>query len=104
MLPRIETPEQFLNWGDAQLEVAGGSDELLAWVKVLTGTSRSTLKALFPAASEDMPTDGVFTFEEAKKFGSQLLELRNQLGGAGHSFGTVKSDREPARWTQLAAL
>ncbi len=104
MLPRIETPEQFLNWGDSQLEVAGGSDELLAWIKVLTGTSRRTLKALFPAASDDMPMDGNFTFEEAKKFGEQLNELRNQLGAAGHSFGTVKSDREPARWTQLAAL
>jgi ATP-dependent helicase/nuclease subunit B len=104
MLPRIETPEQFLNWGDSQLEVAGGSDELMAWVKVLTGTSRRTLKALFPAASDDMPMDGNFTFEEAKKFGEQLNELRNQLGAAGNSFGTVKSDREPARWTQLADL
>jgi ATP-dependent helicase/nuclease subunit B len=104
MLPRIETPEQFLNWGDSQLEVAGGSDELMAWIKVLTGTSRRTLKALFPAASDDLPMDGNFTFEEAKKFGEQLNELRNQLGAAGHSFGTVKSDREPARWTQLADL
>ncbi len=104
MLPRIETPEQFLNWGDSQLEVAGGADELMAWIKVLTATSRRTLKALFPAASDDMPMDGNFTFEEAKKFGEQLNELRNQLGAAGHSFGTVKSDREPARWTQLADL
>ena len=104
MLPRIETPEQFLNWGDSQLEVAGGADELLAWIKVLTCTSRRTLKALFPAASDDLPMDGNFTFEEAKKFGTQLHELRNQLGAAGHSFGTVKSDREPARWTQLADL
>jgi ATP-dependent helicase/nuclease subunit B len=104
MLPRIETPEQFLNWGDSQLEVASGADELMAWIKVLTGTSRRTLKALFPAASDDMPMDGNFTFEEAKKFGEQLNELRNQLGAAGHSFGTVKSDREPARWTQLADL
>ncbi len=104
MLPRIETPEQFLNWGDSQVEVAGGADELMAWVKVLTGTKRSALKALYPSASEELPTEGNFTFEEGKKFGNQLLELRNQLGAAGHSFGTVKSDREPARWAQLAEL
>jgi ATP-dependent helicase/nuclease subunit B len=104
MLPRIETPEQFLNWGDSQLNVASGADELTAWIKVLTGTNRRALKALFPAAYEQAQLDGHFTFEEAKKFGTQLLELRNQLGGAGHSFGTVKSEYEPQRWAQLAQI
>jgi len=104
MLPRIETPEQFLNWGDSQLNVAGQADALLAWVKVLTGTSRRALKALFPNSPDDECLVGNFTFEEAKKFGTQLHELRNQLGAAGHCFGTVKSDREPARWKQLAEL
>jgi hypothetical protein len=58
MLPRIETPEQFLNWGDSQLNVASGADELTAWIKVLTGTNRRALKALFPAAYEQAQLDG----------------------------------------------
>lgn len=104
MLPRIETPEQFLNWGDEQLNVASEADALMAWVKVLRGTSRRALKALFPATPEDPSLDGHFTFEEAKKFAMQLHELRNQLGAAGHAFGSVKSDREPVRWKQLGDL
>lgn len=104
MLPRIETPEQFLNWGDSRLNVASPADELMSWIKVLTSTNRNELQALFPAAAERAEPGTRFTFDEAKKFGEQLNELRNQLGAAGHSFGSVVSTHEPGRWAQLAKL
>ena len=91
LLPEFQTPDKFLNWGDRAEEAQrlGGSEAqdkprgpvasketcLLAWVEVLTSPhfSRTDFPALFPV--ESTPD---FTFEEAKKFAEQLMQLRDR--------------------------
>ena len=88
LLPEFQTPDKFLNWGDAHVNVASKETCLLAWVEVLTSAhfSRTDFPALFPV--ESTPD---FTFEEAKKFAEQLMQLRDQLGASrdGNDFAAV---------------
>lgn len=88
LLPEFQTPDKFLNWGDSHVNVASKETCLLAWVEVLTSPhfSRTDFPALFPA--ESTPD---FTFDEAKKFAEQLMQLRDQLGASrdGHDFAAV---------------
>ncbi|MDP4658233.1 MAG: hypothetical protein NWS49_02625, partial [Opitutales bacterium] len=85
LLPEFQTPDKFLNWADVHVNVASKETCLLAWVEVLTSPhfSRTDFPALFPV--ESTPD---FTFEEAKKFAEQLMQLRDQLGASrdGHDF------------------
>ena len=105
LLPEFQTPDKFLNWGDSHVNVASKETCLLAWVEVLTSPhfSRTDFPALFPA--ESMPS---FTFEEAKKFAEQLMQLRDQLGASrdGHDFAAVAAvvETNPDRWNNLHRL
>ena len=105
LLPEFQTPDKFLNWGDAHVNVASKETCLLAWVEVLTSThfSRTDFPALFPV--ESTPD---FTFEEAKKFAEQLMQLRDQLGASrdGHDFAAVAAvvETNPERWNNLHRL
>ena len=121
LLPEFQTPDKFLNWGDHAEEAQRlGSSEaqdkprgpvasketcLLAWVEVLTSPhfSRTDFPALFPA--ESTPD---FTFDEAKKFAEQLMQLRDQLGASrdGHDFAAVAAvvETNPDRWNNLHRL
>ncbi len=121
LLPEFQTPDKFLNWGDHAEEAQrlGGSEAqdkprgpvasketcLLAWVEVLTSPhfSRTDFPALFPA--ESTPD---FTFDEAKKFAEQLMQLRDQLGASrdGHDFAAVAAvvETNPDRWNNLHRL
>ena len=106
LLPSIETPESFLNWGDSQDDAASSLDALAAWVQVLMQNQRSQFPALFPAAQE---SNELFSFDDALPLADTLYQLRDQLGGSasGHDFGTVanlKDNNEPARWRDLARL
>ena len=57
LLPKIETPENFLNWGDRDAGVATKEACLLTWMEVLTGPAcdPSKLDELFPANNEAFP-------------------------------------------------
>ena len=121
LLPEFQTPDKFLNWGDRTEEAQrlGGSEAqdkprgpvasketcLLAWVEVLTSPhfSRTDFPALFPV--ESTPD---FTFEEAKKFAEQLMQLRDQLGASrdGHDFAAIAAvvETNPERWNNLHRL
>jgi len=107
LLPKIETPESFLNWGDRNLEIANSEDSLLAWIEVLTSKNfnRKDYKYLFP----DKDTEEVnFDFQSARTFAQQLIRLRDQLGGSpiAHDFRSVIKicNEEPDRWDNLAKL
>ena len=105
LLPEFQTPDQFLNWGDSNVNVASKETCLLAWVEVLTSPhfSRTDFPALFPVESTP-----AFTFEEAKKFAEQLMQLRDQLGASrdGHDFAAVAAvvETSPERWNNLHRL
>jgi len=105
LLPEFQTPDKFLNWGDSHVNVASKETCLLAWVEVLTSPhfSRTDFPALFPV--ESTPD---FTFEEAKKFAEQLMQLRDQLGASrdGHDFAAVAAvvETNPERWNNLHRL
>ena len=128
LLPEFQTPDKFLNWGDsntganvqigqAPVQKCKGEEQehrgpvaaketcLLAWVEVLTSPhfSRTDFPALFPV--ESTPD---FTFEEAKKFAEQLMQLRDQLGASrdGHDFAAVAAvvETNPERWNNLHRL
>ena len=105
LLPEFQTPDKFLNWGDAHVNVASKETCLLAWVEVLTSPhfKRTDFPALFPV--ESTPD---FTFEEAKKFAEQLIQLRDQLGASrdGHDFAAVAAvvETNPERWNNLHRL
>lgn len=121
LLPVFQTPDKFLNWGDRAEEAQrlGGSEAqitakgpvaaketcLLAWVEVLMSPdfSRTDFPALFPVNSSP-----AFTFEEARKFAGQLMEIRDQLGASrdGHDFGAVAKvvATNPERWQDLHRL
>lgn len=105
LLPEFQTPDKFLNWGDAHVNVASKETCLLAWVEVLTSPhfKRTDFPALFPADSTPY-----FTFEEAKKFAEQLMQLRDQLGASrdGHDFTAVAAvvETNPERWNNLHRL
>ena len=107
LLPKIETPESFLNWGDRNLDIANSEDCLLAWIEVLTDPSfkRKDYKKLFP----DTETKEIkFDFQSARTFAQQLIRLRDQLGGSriAHNFKKVADvcEEEPERWENLAKL
>jgi hypothetical protein len=105
LLPEFQTPDKFLNWGDSHVNVASKETCLLAWVEVLTSPhfSRTDFPALFPA--ESTPD---FTFDEAKKFAEQLMQLRDQLGASrdGHDFAALAAvvETNPDRWNNLHRL
>ena len=106
LLPSIETPESFLNWGDSQDDAASSLDALAAWVQVLMQNQRSQFPALFPAAQE---SNELFSFDDALPLAQTLYQLRDELGGSasGHDFETVanlKDNSEPVRWRDLARL
>lgn len=105
LLPQIETPERFLNWGDSHAEVASRESCLLAWVEVLTSPDfdRGDFPDLFPSDST-----ALFSFDEARKFAEQLMEIRDQLGGSAkvHDFASVARSlgESSGRWHDLARL
>ncbi|MBJ7494748.1 MAG: hypothetical protein JHC77_06965, partial [Opitutales bacterium] len=107
LLPKIETPESFLNWGDRNLEIANSEDSLLAWIEVLTDESfdREDYPNLFPDTKNQKVK---FDFHSAKTFAQQLIRLRDQLGGSriAHNFKKVADvcEEEPERWEDLAKL
>jgi ATP-dependent helicase/nuclease subunit B len=114
LLPRIVTPERFLNWGDQQDQVASPSTRLLAWVEVLS--SERFTSEHFPALLGKGHAERL-TFSQAQAFAEQLMSLRQQLGssGAGLDFAGVhaamtsnlkKEERklEIQRWANLAEL
>lgn len=106
LLPKFQTPDKFLNWGDSHLNVASKEACLLAWIEVLTSPTfdRARYPDLFPAE-----TAAGFTFEEALKFAIQLMQLRDQLGGSAqvHGFASVAEtlgETYVGRWHDLAVL
>ena len=114
LLPRIVTPERFLNWGDRQDQVASPSTRLLAWVEVLS--SENFTSGHFPALLGKGHTERL-TFSQAQAFAEKLMSLRQQLGGsgAGLDFAGVheamatnlkKEERqlEVLRWANLTDL
>ncbi|NBY42182.1 MAG: hypothetical protein EBQ49_02565, partial [Verrucomicrobia bacterium] len=107
LLPKIETPESFLNWGDRNLEIANSEDSLLAWIEVLTDESfnREDYPYLFPDTENQKVK---FDFQSARTFAQQLIRLRDQLGGSrvAHDFKKVADvcKEEPDRWDNLAKL
>jgi len=117
LLPKIETPESFLNWGDRNLEIANSEDSLLAWIEVLTNESfdREDYPNLFPKSqSHAEAKDGTknqkvkFDFHSAQTFAQQLIRLRDQLGGSrvAHDFKEVAQvcKEEQERWKNLGKL
>jgi len=107
LLPKIETPESFLNWGDRNLEIANSEDSLLAWIEVLTDEAfdREDYPNLFPDTKNQKVK---FDFHSAQTFAQQLIRLRDQLGGSriAHNFKKVAEicEEEPERWEDLAKL
>ncbi|NBV38601.1 MAG: PD-(D/E)XK nuclease family protein [Verrucomicrobia bacterium] len=105
LLPKIETPESFLNWGDRNLEIATQETCLLAWMQILMSENfnRTDYPHLFP-----VETDRGFDFSSAQVFAQQLMNLRDQLGGSriAHNFKKVSEicQEEPQRWEDLARL
>jgi ATP-dependent helicase/nuclease subunit B len=109
LLPKIETPESFLNWGDRNLEIATSENCLLAWIEVLTNEdfSREHYPHLFPSIKRENQNQN-FDFQSAQTFAQQLIKLRDQLGGSriAHNFKKVAEvcKEEPERWEDLAKL
>ena len=105
LLPKIETPESFLNWGDRNIEIASKETCLLAWIQVLMSEdfNRSDYPHLFPIES-----NRAFDFSSAQSFAQQLMDLRDQCGGSriAHDFKKVAEicQEEPERWENLAQL
>jgi len=104
LLPKIETPESFLNWGETNTITATPTDALLTWIEVLEKTDRSCLRNLFPGS-----VGGRFDFNHAKRFATVLCELRDELGGSSkiNDFAGVaklQDNLEPLRWADLAEL
>ncbi len=104
LLPAFQTPTDFLNFGDTNIQAASSADALMAWIEVLQATDRSTLPHLFPNGKL-----GLFTFEEAKRLAETLFELRDELGGSaqGLDFAGVAAlpkNPEKPRWDNLATL
>ena len=104
LLPVFQTPTDFLNFGDSNTQAASSADALMAWIEVLQATDRSTLPYLFPNAKP-----GLFSFEEAKRLGQTLFDLRDELGGSaqGLDFAGVAAlpkNPEKPRWEDLASL
>ena len=109
LLPKIETPETFLNWGDRDAGVATKEACLLTWMEVLTGPACDPLELneLFPENNGPFPG---FTAKTAQPFAEKLMQLRDSLGGAEEpldflsiSKSTVSGD-DPLRWEQLHVL
>ena len=112
LLPRIVTPERFLNWGDRHDQVASPSTRLLAWVEVLS--SDNFTSEHFPALLGKERLERL-TFGQAQAFAEQLMSLRQQLGGSGagldfagvHVAMAAKEkarEKEVQRWADLAVL
>ncbi len=112
LLPRIVTPERFLNWGDQQVQVASPSTRLLAWVEVLS--SEECTSKEFPALLGKNRFERL-SFSQAQAFAEQLMSLRQQLGGSGagldfagvHAAMAAKAEGrelEIQRWAALAEL
>lgn len=112
LLPRIVTPERFLNWGDRHDQVASPSTRLLAWVEVLS--SDNFTSEHFPSLLGKDRTERL-TFGQAQAFAEQLMSLRQQLGGSGagldfagvHAAMAAKEnarEMEVQRWADLAVL
>ena len=104
LLPVFQTPTEFLNFGDSNVQAAKSADALLAWIEVIQGRDRASLPFLFPNAKP-----GRFSFEEAKRLAETLFELRDELGGSaqGLDFADVAAlpkNPEAARWNDLATL
>ena len=104
LLPKIETPESFLNWGETNTSTATPTEALLTWIEVLEKTDRSELRDLFPSSE-----GGRFDFNHAKRFAKILCELRDELGGSAtiNDFAGVArnpKNPEPQRWSDLAKL
>jgi len=113
LLPKIETPESFLNWGDRNLEIANSEDSLLAWIEVLMSINfdsdkeKEKFSNLFPKRK-----NAQFEFDSAQTFAQHLIRLRNQLGGSSvaHDFRSVIKTiikirpEEESRWNDLAKL
>lgn len=105
LLPKIETPESFLNWGDRNIEIASKETCLLAWIQVLTSENfnRADYPHLFP-----FEIDRGFDFASAQSFAQQLINLRDQCGGSriAHDFKKVAEicQEESGRWENLAQL
>ena len=109
LLPKIETPETFLNWGDRDAGVATKEACLLTWMEVLTGPACDPLELneLFPENNGPFPG---FTAKTAQPFAEKLMQLRDSLGGAEEpldflsiSQSTLSGD-DPIRWAQLHVL
>jgi len=109
LLPKIETPETFLNWGDRDAGVATKEACLLTWMEVLTGPAcdPGELDELFPENNGPFPG---FTAKTAQPFAEKLMQLRDSLGGAEEpldflsiSKSTLSGD-DPLRWEQLHVL
>ena len=109
LLPKIETPENFLNWGDRDAGVATKEACLLTWMEVLTGPAcdPDELDELFPSNNGAFPC---FTARTAQPFAEKLMQLRDCLGGAEKPLNflsiseTKLSGDDPLRWTQLHVL
>jgi len=109
LLPKIETPENFLNWGDRDAGVATKEACLLTWMEVLTGPAcdPSKLDELFPANNGAFPG---FTARTSQPFAEKLMQLRDSLGGAEKPLNflsiseTKLSGDDPLRWAQLHVL
>ena len=105
LLPRIETAERFLNWGDARMGVASRADVLMAWLKVLVGLDCGDYPVLFPANQRGDRLD----YTDALSLAEALIKLRDTLGGSelGHTIRSVCElglSIETKRWEQLALL
>jgi len=109
LLPKIETPEHFLNWGDRDAGVATKEACLLTWMEVLTGPACNPelLTELFPKKKGAFPA---FTAQTAQPFAEKLMLLRDTLGGAEEplSFQEIAHSGlegdNPERWEQLHLL
>mgnify|MGYP000008453338 CR=1 FL=1 len=109
LLPKIETPENFLNWGDRDAGVATKEACLLTWMEVLTGPACDPrqLDELFPENNGPFPG---FTAHSAQPFAEKLMQLRDSLGGAEEPLDflsiskTQLSGDDPLRWAQLHVL
>jgi ATP-dependent helicase/nuclease subunit B len=104
LLPVFQTPTEFLNFGDKNVQAAKSADALLAWIEILQGRDRASLPHLFPNAKP-----GRFSFEEAKRLAQTWFELRDELGGSAEGLdfagvAALPANPEKARWDDLASL
>lgn len=102
--PQFQTPNDFLNLGYREDQVASSTDELMAWIEVLLATERTTLDALLPHAKP-----GRFELAEARHLATVFTALREELGMSerGRDFAAVASlpgNPEADRWADLARL